>query len=299
MSEEYEAASAGLPVEIATRHRRILKALIKQYGRPDLGSTQRVSVVVSTLDNSYTQRSPLNMERYVWCPPNQENLPSGCPLTIVLMFNPVLGVGKILFAKPELLEFEEVFQRSYPQPDVLYTQLHNVFQYRSGTSERLGPSNVDSDTHMTGAGKLSSDTEELGRDPPVLATDHEMDESAERSGIARIAPSHGLSSHDDWLESNEIRAHILEQNSWPEDIYYWMGRDRGLEDRYYLWRYGGAEEHARWMNAINSSDPMIRAFGRGYRDSACVSSGTKPPSNNPGGSVASNANDVPPHVDGC
>lgn len=68
------------------------------------------------------------------------------------------------------------------------------------------------------------------------------------------------------FKSEMRRAETMRRTSDPEMSEYWVGYIRGLRRVYHGENFGTADEHNKWMAAIDSPDEMRKQRGRGYRD---------------------------------
>jgi hypothetical protein len=68
------------------------------------------------------------------------------------------------------------------------------------------------------------------------------------------------------FKSEMRRAETMRRSADPEMSEYWAGYMRGLRRAYHGEKFGTADEHAKWIGAIDSADEMRKQRGRGYHD---------------------------------
>ena len=52
----------------------------------------------------------------------------------------------------------------------------------------------------------------------------------------------------------------------PDRAEYWIGYARGLRRAFHGENFGTAEEHFKWMQAVESDDVLRKQRGQGYAD---------------------------------
>lgn len=68
------------------------------------------------------------------------------------------------------------------------------------------------------------------------------------------------------FKSEMRRAEAMRHSADPEMSEYWTGYIRGLRRAYHGKKFGTADEHKKWMAAIDNPNDIRKQRGRGYRD---------------------------------
>jgi hypothetical protein len=112
-----------LPADHVTKYDRALDKLIALFGKPN-AFVHRGQVLIETPDGEAMDRRERKFRVWRWCPAPDRGLRTRCDASIVLTFDPTIGVATILYSTPLLWEYAFARQNHGFKGDQLFKMLH-------------------------------------------------------------------------------------------------------------------------------------------------------------------------------
>jgi hypothetical protein len=112
-----------LPADHATKYDLVLEKLIATHGKPD-AFVHRGRVLIETPDGESDDRPERKFRVWRWCPAYDRGLHTRCSASVVLSFDPVIGVATILYSTPMLWEYAFARENNGFKGDKLFKMLH-------------------------------------------------------------------------------------------------------------------------------------------------------------------------------
>jgi len=256
-SEEFDLDQYPNTAVGKSTYEQIRGALVKEYGPPHRGEIPRAAIKVTTLDGLVVP-SIFKAERYSWCGLGDPHAPRNCKLTVVLVFEPLLGMGWIFYATPELRDTLLEGQAYYPYPDDLYLLLY-FFQLPTAMPLPL-------DCEMDAALNRHNPFRVVPPDPEHDDSERLLDSVAYENGEIRPPPVRHLSLLETFTELQRVEEELDHARGDAGRTNYLIGYGQGIRYRYYADRYLTTEVHQRWLKAKDASQPAVRIFSQGYQD---------------------------------
>jgi hypothetical protein len=260
-SEEFDLAPHPRTPDDLTTFERLEAELLRRYGPPHRGTIPHARVKVIS-NEGLVIPGVTQPQRISWCGIGDRHAPQSCSLTLLLLYEPVMGEGWLVYATPQLASAVTEWQQHDAYPDDLYTLL---FQYAKREDMPVWRGCTARDIqHPIGSFPL-------GPPPDSRQHDHSeqvLDAAAYSQGEVREVPRRHLTLHEAFTEIDFADSQLDQYRASvdPRLNAYWSGYREGVAHAY----TGGIEQtldvHQKWLRAREASSSYLQEFSLGYRD---------------------------------
>lgn len=122
-TSETLAELRDLPPDHVTQYDRALEKLIALFGKPN-AFVHRGQVLIETSEGESMDRRDRKFRVWRWCPAPDRGLRTRCAASVVLTFDPAIGMATILYSTPPLWEYAFARQNNGFKGDKLFKLLH-------------------------------------------------------------------------------------------------------------------------------------------------------------------------------
>jgi hypothetical protein len=258
-SEEFDLDRYPNTPSGQSSYEQIRAALVAEYGPPHRGEIPKAAIKVTSEDDKLVVPSIFELEHYSWCGLGDPHAPKNCILTVVLEFEPLLGVGWVFYATPELRDILLEEQAYFEYSDDLFMMLYSL-QLPHRMPLRLG---CEADKVANRHDPFEKVLPEEG----YQYSENVLDALAVQKGEARAVPPRHLSLSEAFDQMNRVVQGLERSRGNPDQKNYWSGYGQRIRYMFYADRYLSPELHNRWLvRGKVATQKAVRTFSQGYED---------------------------------